>query len=112
MYVEMLYCFVVMWWIPDNEVVRGWLSKALDAPRGNQWVCENCGIVHGDWAAICTNCDGFDTIDWRRPQAVKAAEGGMQTLGFTASMLAGSPRKDADQKDVGVTNGSKTADEP
>lgn len=72
----------------SDDVVRGWLSKALEAPKGNQWVCDNCGIVHGDWAAICTNCEAFDTIDWRRPETVAAPTTSTPTLGFTAGVLA------------------------
>ncbi|MEM9716046.1 MAG: heme biosynthesis HemY N-terminal domain-containing protein [Pseudomonadota bacterium] len=83
----------------SDDVVRGWLSKALDSPKGNHWVCDNCGTLHGDWAAICTNCDGFDTITWRRPDAVAAPNTGTPTLGFTAGVLADE------------TDGSDTAEE-
>ena len=31
----------------DDSVVRGYLTRALAAPRGPQWVCENCGAAHG-----------------------------------------------------------------
>lgn len=48
----------------DDAVVRGWLAKAVAAPRGPQWVCGKCGSVHADWAPTCTNCAAFDTLDW------------------------------------------------
>lgn len=48
----------------DDAVVRGWLAKAVAAPRGPQWVCGNCGSVHADWAPTCANCAAFDTLDW------------------------------------------------
>ena len=48
---------------PD-QVVRGWLARALIAPRGPQWVCENCHHVHAGWHALCANCGGFDTLAW------------------------------------------------
>ena len=48
----------------DDAVVRGWLAKAVSAPRGPQWVCGNCGAVHVDWSPTCANCDAFDTLDW------------------------------------------------
>ena len=51
---------------PDS-VVRGWLAKALDAPRGEAWVCESCNTVHGQWAPICDNCQSFDTLSWKVP---------------------------------------------
>lgn len=93
----------------SDDVVRSWLSKALDAPRGNQWVCDSCGTIHGDWAAVCTNCDGFDTIAWRKPEAVKAADGGTPTLGFTAGMLAGATSKEtSDPKDIKQSDNPKS----
>ncbi|MEO9782403.1 MAG: heme biosynthesis HemY N-terminal domain-containing protein [Sedimentitalea sp.] len=53
---------------PDS-VVQGWLTKALSAPRGPQWVCENCNHIHGVWAPVCENCESFDTLVWKAPQA-------------------------------------------
>ncbi|MEJ6396638.1 heme biosynthesis protein HemY [Yoonia sp. 208BN28-4] len=51
----------------DDAVVRGWLTRALTAPRGPQWVCDNCQHIHGAWAPICSNCSSFDTLSWKRP---------------------------------------------
>lgn len=51
---------------PDT-VVRGWLAKALDAPRGEAWVCEVCNTVHGQWTPICEKCQSFDTLAWQVP---------------------------------------------
>ena len=51
---------------PD-QVVRGWLTRALTAPRGPQWVCDKCQHVHAGWHALCHNCSGFDTLSWRSP---------------------------------------------
>lgn len=51
----------------DEAVVRGWLARALTAPRGPQWCCDNCQAIHADWAPICSNCEGFDTLSWREP---------------------------------------------
>ena len=51
---------------PD-AVVRGWLAKALTAPRGPQWVCDNCNTIHAEWRPTCTNCGAFDTMTWRTP---------------------------------------------
>ena len=63
----------------DDAVVRGWLSKALTAPRGPQWCCDNCQAIHSAWQPICENCGGFDTLSWREPvegigQSATAAE--------------------------------------
>lgn len=49
----------------DEAVVRGWLAKAVTAPRGPQWVCENCQHTEPTWAPVCSNCGGFDTLSWR-----------------------------------------------
>lgn len=51
----------------DEAVVRGWLAKALTAPRGPQWCCDKCHAVHAIWDPICDNCGGFDTLSWREP---------------------------------------------
>lgn len=48
----------------NDAVVRGWLAKAVAAPRGPQWVCGNCGTIHADWTPTCANCAAFDTLDW------------------------------------------------
>jgi HemY protein len=51
---------------PD-QVVRGWLAKALGASRGPQWICGKCNHVHAAWAPVCENCGAFDTLDWKTP---------------------------------------------
>lgn len=51
----------------DDSVVRGWLARALAAPRGPQWCCDKCQAIHAAWAPICENCGGFDTLSWRAP---------------------------------------------
>ena len=57
----------------DDSVVRGWLTKALTAPRGPQWICDNCQHIHATWAATCDNCGSFDTLTWRTPPASEVA---------------------------------------
>lgn len=57
---------------PDS-VVRGWLAKAVDAPRGPQWICEKCGQMHGGWVPVCEGCNAFDTLDWRVPPQPREA---------------------------------------
>ena len=51
----------------SDAVVRGWLARALTAPRGPQWVCDNCKTIHGEWTPICSNCEAFDTLAWTIP---------------------------------------------
>jgi len=48
----------------DDAVVRGWLSRALTAPRGPQWICSNCHRIHAQWVPICENCGQFDSLTW------------------------------------------------
>ncbi|MDJ1015933.1 MAG: heme biosynthesis HemY N-terminal domain-containing protein [Paracoccaceae bacterium] len=56
----------------DDAVVKGWLARALTAPRGPQWVCDSCEKAHSEWAPVCDSCGGFDTMTWRRPKADSA----------------------------------------
>jgi HemY protein len=53
----------------DDSVVRGWLTRALTAPRGPQWMCENCQHIQPSWTATCDNCGSFDTMGWKTPPA-------------------------------------------
>jgi len=53
----------------SDSVVKGWLARALSAPRGPQWVCEKCHHIHAEWAPSCDNCQAFDTLSWRAPPA-------------------------------------------
>ncbi len=53
----------------SDVVVKGWLARALTAPRGPQWVCENCHNIHAEWVPICENCESFDTLAWTAPPA-------------------------------------------
>lgn len=53
----------------SDVVVKGWLARALTAPRGPQWVCEKCHNIHAEWVPICENCKSFDTLAWTAPPA-------------------------------------------
>lgn len=57
---------------PD-AVVKGWLARALAAPRGPQWVCDKCHHIHAEWVPTCENCHAFDTLSWRAPPASATA---------------------------------------
>jgi HemY protein len=57
----------------DGEAARKWLERSLAAPPEPGWVCSACGARHGDWSVDCGACEAFDTLDWRRPPAPKAA---------------------------------------
>jgi HemY protein len=49
----------------SDAVVQGWLAKALAAPRGPQWVCDNCNEILPEWVPVCPNCGSFDTLTWK-----------------------------------------------
>ena len=51
----------------SDAVVKGWLARALGAPRGPQWCCDNCQHIHAHWRPVCENCRSFDTLTWRAP---------------------------------------------
>jgi HemY protein len=51
----------------SDAVVKGWLARALGAPRGPQWCCDNCQHIHAEWRPVCENCHSFDTLSWRAP---------------------------------------------
>lgn len=57
----------------SEAVVQGWLARALNAPRGAHWVCENCHQIHADWQPICSNCGSFDTLSWTTPHTPELA---------------------------------------
>lgn len=52
----------------SDAVVRGWLARALTAPRGPQWVCDNCKTIHTEWTPVCNTCESFDTLSWTTPK--------------------------------------------
>lgn len=55
-----------------EAVVRGYLARAVSAPRGAHWKCDRCGAAPGGWSAVCPSCGGFDTLAWR--ETAEAAE--------------------------------------
>jgi len=77
----------------EDATVRAWLSKALIAPRGPQWCCDNCQAIHSVWAPVCENCEGFDTLSWREPVEAK---GQSATGAELLSLFVPPPKKDAE----------------
>ncbi|MCI4662309.1 MAG: tetratricopeptide repeat protein [Neomegalonema sp.] len=57
-----------------EAAVRGWLSKAAAAPRGAQWVCDNCGHIAAEWTHSCGSCNAFDTLSWKQIEGPQALE--------------------------------------
>jgi len=54
----------------DGDKARAWLTRAAAAEADPSWVCSSCGNAVADWSALCGNCGGFDTFQWRRPPHV------------------------------------------
>lgn len=73
----------------DEQVVRGWLARALTAPRGPQWCCDKCQAIHAAWGPVCSNCHGFDTLSWREPPETA---GPSATGAELMPLLVGTPR--------------------
>lgn len=82
----------------DDAVVRGWLTRALTAPRGPQWCCDKCQAVHAQWAPICDNCGGFDTLSWREaPEMTGPSATGTELLPLIVGQPA-APQEKADSE--------------
>ncbi len=81
----------------EDAVVQAWLAKALGVPRGPAWICDNCQHIHGDWAPVCDNCHGFDTLAWKAPRVSDAAmPGGAQMLPLIVGSTRPAAPDDAD----------------
>lgn len=76
---------------PD-AVVKGWLARALSAPRGPQWVCDKCQHIHPHWEPVCDNCGALDTLSWRSPpQAEISMPAGTEMLPLIVGAIDDSP---------------------
>ncbi len=89
----------------SDAVVRGWLARAVSAPRGPQWVCDSCQHIHADWGPICENCGAFDSLSWRTPpKSSTATPTGLEMLPLIVGALeekeVGSDRSADQDKDV------------
>ena len=83
---------------PDT-VVKGWLARALTAPRGPAWVCDVCQHIHAEWRAICENCGTFDSLSWRSPPATTVSTStGVEML----PLIVGAIEDQTDDEDVDV----------
>ena len=89
----------------SDELVRGWLAKALGAQRGPQWTCDNCQTAHAQWTPVCENCEAFDTLAWKSPpMANMSSSTGLEML----PLLVGQPAKPEDM----VPDVIETEEEP
>ena len=84
----------------DDAVVRGWLARALTAPRGPQWCCDKCQAIHAQWGPICDNCGGFDTLSWREPvEATGPSATGSELLPLIVGTSPAPARDDSAEPD-------------
>ncbi len=84
----------------DDAIVRAWLARAVTAPRGPQWVCDNCHTVHGDWRPVCENCAAFDTLEWTEPPASSAEGPAAGMLPMIVGTPASLPAAEAGEAEV------------
>lgn len=97
----------------SDTVVRGWLAKALTAPRGSQWVCENCNTIHAEWAPICTSCKAFDTLEWTTPpQSEVVLPAGANMLPLIVGALEDQREDDEPVVEVDVTPDVAVTEDP
>jgi len=81
----------------SDAVVKGWLARALGAPRGPQWCCDNCQHIHAEWRPVCENCHSFDTLSWRAPpDTAVGTSTGLEML----PLLIGPVEEDAKEEDA------------
>lgn len=89
----------------SDAVVKGWLARAVNAPRGPQWVCENCNHIHANWEPVCANCASFDTLSWKSmPFEDVATPTGLAMLPLIVGALED---KSADVDDADVPSASE-----
>ncbi len=94
----------------SEAAVRGWLARAVTASRGPQWVCDHCENVMSDWAPVCDECGGLDTLSWREPKnaARGTAINGAEMLPLIVGALPPGPSGDLDP--VGEAGGDAASD--
>ena len=92
----------------NDAVVRGWLARALSAPRGPQWICDKCQHIHAEWVAACENCGSVDTLDWKTPPTAQVAmPTGVEMLPLIVGAI-----EDQSQTDTAEDTGSDTSEKP
>lgn len=85
----------------DDAIVKGWLARALTAPRGPKWVCDNCEKPHSEWTPVCTSCGSFDTLSWRRAEDDTAdLPAGSEVLPLIVGQIAQEPSPADDVAEV------------
>lgn len=95
----------------DDAVVRGWLTRALSAPRGPQWCCDKCQNIQAAWSPVCDNCGGFDTLSWREPtRAQMPLPNGVEMLPLIVGKPAPAPGRAAPEDILDLARAPEAAD--
>ena len=80
-----------------DPVVKGWLARAVTAPRGPSWVCDNCQHISGEWVSSCPNCGAIDSMTWAEPPEQEfTLPGGADML----PLLVGSDDSDPAEEEI------------
>ena len=69
----------------DLASARTWLTRAAtSATQDPAWVCDACGMESAEWRAVCENCHGFATLEWREGErpARRALERALPATGL------------------------------
>ncbi|MEE9453009.1 MAG: heme biosynthesis HemY N-terminal domain-containing protein [Paracoccaceae bacterium] len=82
----------------DETTVRAFLAKAMNASRGEQWVCSGCGHAHGNWAPACEHCKAFDTLEWSLPPKPKTDDAPMAA--FLPLILGTNPETESETLEI------------
>lgn len=93
----------------EDAVVKGWLARALTAPRDSQWVCDACQQPVGAWQPVCEHCGAFDTLSWRKNENLAAPlPSGAEMLPLIVGQIE---EKKHDQHDAEVVEDEATDEE-
>ncbi len=96
----------------NDAVVKGWLARALTAPRDPQWICDNCHKVHDGWDPVCENCGAFDTLSWQQTENPSAAlPSGAEMLPLIVGQIESSS-EDPEDAELIEEGGADALDEP
>lgn len=97
----------------SDAVVKGWLARALSAPRGPQWVCDNCHHIHAEWVPACDNCQSFDTLSWTAPPAASVSSStGVEMLPLIVGAIEDRTGNEVESDDEIATDEGDQAEVP
>jgi len=85
----------------DEVAVKAWLARAVTAPRGKQWVCENDGVVYPAWQPCCDLCGGFDTLVWKAaPESEVVPDSSAAMLPLIVGAISAVPAEEVTDADT------------